>query len=653
VRVAAYFPNVVLLASFLGLGVGALARRVPAWTTAPALVAVVGAGIALSRIAFTSSDPSEHLWLLYYDLPKGAPVVRSVLWPVYGLFVLSALPFVGLGASVARRLGDFQALGNVLRGYTCDLAGSLIGAVAFIALSATSSRPWLWFALPVVLLLVVRHGLRARLAIVACGALTLALAVAGDRDDVYSPYYALRSVQHENGMALLANGSMHQVPLDLRGDRVGAPNSYASQVRAGYRMPLVNLAAPPKRALVLGAGMGNDVSVLLEAGVPEIDAVEIDPRIVELGREKHPASPYADPRVHVHVGDARSFLRSTDGRYDYIVFGTLDSMTRLSALSNVRLDNFVYTREAIEDARRHLSPGGGLALFFMSASTTIDDHLFAALDQAFGRPPLVWRQHHMLFNRIYLEGSGFAHLRTVPELTDVDRTARHEQLEAPTDDWPFVYLSHRTVPPLYLVLAALVLATTAVAVLAASAAMRGDVAGGRVDLEMAAFGAAFLLLETGFVTRLNLLFGATWQSSAIVFASILATLILATVLAARRRIPARGPLAGVALLLVGIAFLPLREIAPASLPARVALALVLCGAPVFLAGLAFADRFSARARAESAFGWNLLGAIAGGLLEFASMALGLRAVPLMATGLYLLLLLARTRGTRSAVLAAT
>src|SRR4030067_540221 len=61
-------------------------------------------------------------------------------------------------------------------------------------------------------------------------------------------------------------------------------------------------------ALIVGAGGGNDVAVALANGVDRLDAVEIDPQIIDMGRNYHPADPYHDPRVEIHVEDARSFM---------------------------------------------------------------------------------------------------------------------------------------------------------------------------------------------------------------------------------------------------------------------------------------------------------------------------------------------------------
>jgi hypothetical protein len=60
------------------------------------------------------------------------------------------------------------------------------------------------------------------------------------------------------------------------------------------------------------------------------------------------------------------------------------------------------------------------------------------------------------------------------------------------------------------------------------------------------------------------------------------------------------------------------------------------GTPVFFASVCFATLFGKRAEAGTAFGWNLLGAVAGGLLEFISMFTGLKDILLLALAAYLI-----------------
>ena len=76
--------------------------------------------------------------------------------------------------------------------------------------------------------------------------------------------------------------------------------------REAYDLPYA--FAQPRRVLVVGAGMGNDVAAALRHGAQQVDAVEIDPAILALGSELHPESPYRSPRVRLINEDARAFL---------------------------------------------------------------------------------------------------------------------------------------------------------------------------------------------------------------------------------------------------------------------------------------------------------------------------------------------------------
>ena len=100
-----------------------------------------------------------------------------------------------------------------------------------------------------------------------------------------------------------------------------------------YELPY-RLCAAPGRVLVVGSGTGNDVAAALRSGATRVDAVEIDPAILEFGA-LHPEKPYADPRVRAITEDARQHLRRTRETYDLVVYGLLDSHTLLSGRSNV------------------------------------------------------------------------------------------------------------------------------------------------------------------------------------------------------------------------------------------------------------------------------------------------------------------------------
>ena len=110
-------------------------------------------------------------------------------------------------------------------------------------------------------------------------------------------------------------------------------------------------------------------------GAEQVVAVEIDPLIYKLGKELHFEKPYQSPRVRFILDDARSYIERSHDRFDLIVFSLLDSHTTSSHFSNIRIDNYVYTIEALRaakgivESRRHLhrQVPGRYALDFRAA----------------------------------------------------------------------------------------------------------------------------------------------------------------------------------------------------------------------------------------------------------------------------------------------
>jgi ABC-type multidrug transport system permease subunit len=660
VRVLAYFPNLILLGAFLGLGVGCLraGQRSLLWLWPVSLLVLGTTGWLLSRVAFTQNSPTEHLWLLYYDLGEKAPVVGDVRLPIVLFFIFVALSFISLGQLVARRLQEFRVASAALWGYTCDLSGSLAGVVLFALFGIARTAPVIWFACIVAVGAVFFAARRRTLLGYAVASLILlGLVRYSDRASIYSPYYAISlagdhstdatDARRSGKFYVLTNGSLHQIAFDLqRGgakDHDAVRDAYHDAVLTGYHLPYRCLASPPQSVLVLGAGTGNDVAVALDEGAARVDAVEIDPVILALG-DRHPNHPYASPRVRKINADARTFLNETTDRYDLIVFGTLDSMTRLSALSNVRLDNFVYTRECIEAAKARLTPRGGLVMYFMVSLEHIDRRLAGMLAGAFGLPPLVAGENHKVFNRIYLSGPAFDHLQLRERLAAIPATASLlAETELPSDDWPYLYLQVRGISSFYLFLIGVFSAIAILSVALASGEMRRSIVRGGLDGEMFLFGLAFLLLETKSVTTMSLLWGATWLTSAVVFGAILAMVLAATVLVQLRPLPWVLCMGGLIVSLIAAYFVPVHALLRMNDFSRLLLSIAFVGTPIFFAAACFALLFRDRPEANTAFGWNLLGAVAGGLIEFVSMITGIRALYLLVLIAYIGVVLLRMR----------
>jgi hypothetical protein len=215
-----------------------------------------------------------------------------------------------------------------------------------------------------------------------------------------------------------------------------------------------------------------------------------------------------------------------------------------------------------------------------------------------------------------------------------------------SDDWPFLYLRPGIVPWGYLtVLAGVMLAAS---VLVSRLHGRGSL---REDFHPALFlmGAGFLLVETRGVTSLSLLFGSTWVVNAAVFSGVLAMALVANLAVERWRPVSTGP--AFALLLLSLLILWAVDISALnrlSLLGRGLVGGLLHALPVAFAGV-IVSTLLARARSlAAALGSNLLGSVFGGCLEYVSMWSGLRALVLLAIGLYLGALLAELKARPAA-----
>jgi hypothetical protein len=319
-------------------------------------------------------------------------------------------------------------------------------------------------------------------------------------------------------------------------------------------------------------------------------------------------------------------------------------MTRLSALSNVRLDNFVYTQECIAAAKAHLSLQGGLVLYFMSTKVYINQRLSGLLAEAFQQLPYVIAGEYRMFNHIYLAGAAFEHVNggqrrvNFPLLKPLFAKVGFLQ-----DDWPYLYLQDRAISGFYVLLIGCIALIGIVSVAFVSREMRRSLVRGGLDGEMFLFGLAFLLLETKSVTTMSLLWGATWLTSAVVFGAILAMVLAATLLTQWRPLPWALCMGGLILSLVAAYFVPVHALLRMNEFARLLLSMAFVGTPIFFAAACFALLFRDRPEANTAFGWNLLGAVAGGLAEFASMITGIRALYLLVLVAYLGVVLLRVR----------
>src|SRR5438046_7294388 len=153
--------------------------------------------------------------------------------------------------------------------------------------------------------------------------------------------------------------------------------------------------------------MGNDVAAALRNGAGQVTAVEIDPLILKLGEKYHFEKPYSSPRVRQVQDDARSYVENSRDRFDLIVFSLLDSHTTSSHFSNIRIDNYVYTVEALKAAKRLLEPNGVFIVKFQVDTPWIAGRLHGLLSNVFGHSPLQMQAEnsYTTIGRFFISGS--------------------------------------------------------------------------------------------------------------------------------------------------------------------------------------------------------------------------------------------------------
>ena len=635
-RVFSFYLNFVLIATFLGMGVGLLRADLAArtrWIGPVAMLTVAGAVWFFSHTNIVvPADPNEFVWGIF-DGVNSRLVPLSVV--VVSLFTICALFFIPLGALLGEQFKRMPPL----TAYAWDIGGSLCGIAAFGALSALRAGPAWWFGIGAGMWAVASLDQRRfATAVVLAGAVLVGVSAnqRGPRE-YWSPYYRIDVKPDGPAFRIDVNGSLHQIVMDLDSLRANR-FAYTRIVRNGYVMPY-RWVTRVDTALVVGAGTGNDLAILLQQGAKHIDAVEIDPVIADLGQVLHPQKPYDDPRVHLHVDDARAFLRRATQKYDLIIFGTLDSQTLLSGMSSVRLDNYVYTVESFASARRRLKESGSLVLYHMSPQPYIGAKIYQMVQEAFGKAPGVAFGNMNLFNLIVIAGDAADRVPPAdPALLNDLRTP----YDGAHDNWPYLYLREHTVPGHYW---AALFSVVLVALVLVAAASGRSLAGG-VDSVMFFMGAGFLLLETKSVTEMSLLFGSTWTVNLLVFASILLVVLAANRLVARGRAPRLAVLFGGLFATLAIAFaIPASDLLWLGTIGQWTLGGLLVAAPLFFASMIFSALFATRTDTARALAWNLIGAIAGGVLEYASMAIGIKGLYVIAAILYGAAFLFATRRT--------
>jgi SAM-dependent methyltransferase len=571
----------------------------------------------------------------------------SAILVVAGLLFLLIAVMIPLGQWVGFYL---DIAPDPVAAYSANLLGSVAGIWAFAGLAFASLPPPYWFALAFLLLLLIggryRRLIFLSLLLAGIGLLFFRLGTAPNVETQWSPYQKLQVIgvgeqQYNINVNNTGYMSIANTTTDFLAQHPELANLYRNY--NSYDAPF-RFAGSRNDVLIVGVGAGNDATAALRNGAGEVDAVEIDPVIYALGKRLHPDQPYESPRVHVIQNDARAFLRRADRKYDLILFGLLDSHTQFSDFSNMRIDNYVYTEDSFQEARRLLKPGGILVVKFEVRNpwTWMGMRFYRMLEGAFGRPPIVFYapQVGALFSAtVFIDANdpGLWARAAQPDLARLVAEnpppfSLHSQsgVVPATDDWPYVYHRDRSIPRAYLVVSLILLAMSVLLV-------RGSLEPRRVTTwNFFLLGAGFLLMETQLVSRLGLYFGTTWLVNCVALTAILLMLVVANAYVRLLRPNRLSPY--YILLVVSLLanyFLPWERLPYG--PRSVGLLLSAAySVSLFFAGVLFTELFRRAERRSNVFGANILGAVAGGLCQNISFLTGMKFLLLLAALFYCL-----------------
>lgn len=694
IRIFAYLQNTVLVVCFMGLGVGCFTSTRP--------IELFKGLIPLSILAAILSIPASRELLPQITLDLGVlegfviwdrqassqgidTLIRAMsgLFLTFGLMLLIFFSFVPLGRILGRLLNEHP---RIIWGYSVNIAGSLIGIWLFVILSVFYTPPSVWCAIFATLALYFVFTLKqsksskfkASFLLLAIVSLSLlADTVPFAHTTIWTPYQKLNLWDSSAGVfrpkkykdasipegdfVIEVNNVAYQHVKNLSPEFIAAnPERFSDDVPgySNYEMPFL-FHEDPKKVLIVGAGSGNDVAGALRNNVEHVVAVEIDPGIVKFGRAYHPEMPYQSEKVELITDDARSYFSravvnpNIKNSFDVVVFGLLDSHTT-GSFSNVRLDNFVYTKESLQYAKDLLRPNGVLVLSFNVERDFIGDRIAKMLKELFEEEPIYYRRDRtsisaggMTFVAGNLEGVRNQLVKDpmlgslINKFKKENQTSFTYTTEELTDDWPYLYLETRSIPLLHYLLAGTLLALLAFCsrLLSAGGSL---LSWQRGQWHFFFLGAGFLLLEVQNISKASVVLGSTWWVSAIIISGILFMILLSNLVA---YFAPKIPLFPLYLLLclscIALFYIDLASFASLPFVTKAIWVGLLTTFPIFFSGIIFIRSFASVEEKDLALGANLMGSLFGGLLQSATYLTGLKALLLIVTVLYIFAFLTR------------
>jgi spermidine synthase len=653
IHIFSFFKNLSLFSCFFGLGIGYAIGRKKLFSlkwTYPLLC------LQILFLFIIYNTPLNVFFInpVSEQLTMGRDTAQSILqiFIIYvftiSIFLFNVLVFIPLGQLTS----SYMLKTNKLKAYGANLLGSLFGILLITLLSYIWTPPILWlaFSLIIFIFLVRKNAKLIYISSVSFLLLIFSLNLNLNKNSkfFYSPYQNIVLEHLNNPLSPVLIKISHiffQSPLNLskrltfeRPD-ISPGNIFGYHVdieheREFYDIPYRVNDFLKKNVLIVGSGTGNDVSAALRnSKVDQVDAVDIDPLIIEIGKSYHPERPYQNEKVNIYVDDARSFIKKVDKKYDLIVYGLLDSQSNLSAKGGVRLDSFVYTVEAFKEAKNILNENGYLSISFFVQQDEIREKLSAMLEKAFNTKPLILKSQtndRYIFlvsknEKKYFDLKNlefFKHYKN----TDFKQTLK---FDISTDDWPFFYMPKKIYPISYLIMIITILFSCLLY-------LKKNVGFKITKIYLTPFflGAGFMLIEAKGITELAKVFGSTWSVLSIIISSVLILAFLANYIILKKIFIKKKLIYALILLSIALGFLYSHF--SINLKFEEIILPLLLTMPIFFSGLAFSNEILINKNMQNVISSNIFGALFGGLLEYNSMYFGYSALYFLAAIIYML-----------------
>ena len=357
-----FFPNLVLLGAFLGIAIGFVfhhylsdrVSKILFWYFPLALMLLI-----LIVHFFRPYMPGfkdmtgEFGGELFFTSGKNKGLYGGLF-----MFFIWFFSVVFIFAMIAQATAKLFAKFEPLKAYTLDIAGSCFGILAFMAMSFFGFQAIIWFLLLLPLYFFTANFEKKKMIVYPLLAFCVISVVILDQDTkfitkmfketpleiTWSPYQKVKITKEiDKSYIIHVNGVAHQ---DIK--------TPEGMEKSCYNVPFKDRRYSNlpkyKRVLIIGSGSGNDIGAALRHGAEKVDAVEIDPIIAYYGTKYNPIKPYLDPRVNVIVDDGRAVLTRAKEKYDLIIFAVTDSLIKVSPMAQLRLENYLFTKESMKRA---------------------------------------------------------------------------------------------------------------------------------------------------------------------------------------------------------------------------------------------------------------------------------------------------------------